>query len=111
MDEDLFEIAPVKSFKERTGRSFLVNGEDIAVFLIDGTFYVVSNICPHQHVPLIAEGMLEDCTITCPMHGWKYDLQTGKGVHGAGIIEKYETEIKRGVLYVRIPEKEENEWW
>ncbi len=51
-------------------------GEDIAIFNGDEAFYAVNNACPHQGGPL-NQGVLEDNRITCPWHGWQYDLKSG----------------------------------
>ena len=58
------------------GRMFEVNGKQIAVFNIDGSFYAIDNTCKHQGGPL-AEGELDGCTVVCPWHGWTYDVRTG----------------------------------
>ncbi|MEQ1505076.1 MAG: Rieske 2Fe-2S domain-containing protein, partial [Myxococcota bacterium] len=34
---------------------------------------------PHAGGPL-GEGQLDGCTLTCPWHGWSYDLETGKSL-------------------------------
>lgn len=50
---------------------------DVAIFNVDGEFYALENNCPHQGGP-IAEGWLEDNVISCPWHGWCFDVRTGK---------------------------------
>ena len=110
MDSTAIMIAPVETLTPGKGHSFLVDGEDIAVFFIDGDFHAVTNICPHQHVPLIAEGELHGDVVTCPMHGWMYNVATGEGVHGAGTIRTYETFVQDGNLHVKIP-KRQNQYW
>ena len=53
-----------------------VDGKAIAVFNCDGTFYAVDNTCKHRGGPL-GEGALAGTTVTCPWHGWEYDVKTG----------------------------------
>lgn len=48
----------------------------IAVFNLNGDFCAIQDNCPHQHLPL-ADGVVENGTITCPYHGAKFDLKTG----------------------------------
>ena len=110
MSEDLIRIAPVAALKEGAGHAFDTGDDEIAVFLIDGNIYAVSNVCPHQHVPLIAEGPVKGTVVTCPMHGWRYNLATGRAVSAAGSIKTYETLIKDGILYIRKPEPETLNW-
>jgi nitrite reductase/ring-hydroxylating ferredoxin subunit len=54
------EIAP------GTGKQLTVDGKDVAVFNVDGTFYAVDNTCPHRGGPL-AEGEIEGCTVHLPV--------------------------------------------
>lgn len=58
-------------------RAYAVGRYEVAVFHVDDGFYAVENACPHQGGPL-ADGWLEDATITCPWHGWCFDVRTGK---------------------------------
>ena len=54
-----------------------IKGQNVAIFKTDGVLYAIENTCPHQGGPL-GEGYLEDnCIISCPWHGWTFDLKTG----------------------------------
>lgn len=53
-----------------------VNGKTVAVFNVDGAFHVVDNTCLHRGGPL-GEGEVEGSVVTCPWHGWQYDMTTG----------------------------------
>lgn len=81
-----------------------INDHEIAVFFIDGRVYAVSNICPHQHSPLLAQGIIEDLTVTCPLHGWTYSLETGKMVSGSGGIRIYAAKLEGDDVYVQKPD-------
>lgn len=52
------------------------NGKAIAVFNVEGTIYATDNTCPHRGGPL-GEGELEGKVVTCPWHGWRWDVTTG----------------------------------
>lgn len=54
----------------------LEDGREIAVFNIGGEFFALENRCPHMEGPL-GEGELEGCMVTCPWHGWQFDVKTG----------------------------------
>ena len=53
-----------------------VGGKAVAVFNRGGTFYALENTCKHRGGPL-AEGAVSGTTVTCPWHGWEYDLTSG----------------------------------
>jgi nitrite reductase (NADH) small subunit/3-phenylpropionate/trans-cinnamate dioxygenase ferredoxin subunit len=54
----------------------IIGGTAIAVANGDGTFYACTNSCPHAGGPL-GEGTLDGHELTCPYHGWSYDLAEG----------------------------------
>jgi len=67
-----------------------VQGQSVAVFNVDGTYYAIDNTCVHRGGPL-GEGELEGDTVTCPWHGWQYDVTTGEKVANPEIrVEKFE---------------------
>jgi nitrite reductase/ring-hydroxylating ferredoxin subunit len=74
---DFVRVASRKDIPKGEGRMFEVNGRRVAVFNSDGKFYAIDNTCEHQGGPL-AEGELEDGVVTCPWHGWTYDVTTGQ---------------------------------
>ena len=56
----------------------LVAGDRIvALFNVDGQYHALDGVCPHQGGPL-GKGALTGCIVTCPWHGWQFDVQTGQ---------------------------------
>ncbi len=55
----------------------LPEGDRVAVFLHEGKLSAISNACAHQNGPL-GEGRIIDCLVTCPWHGFQYDVRTGR---------------------------------
>jgi len=88
-----------------------INGHEIALFRVDGRYYAVSNICPHQHAPVLSEGKLEGAVVTCRMHGWRFDITTGAAVESSGRLRNYELLLEDGEIFVRIPEDEAESGW
>src|SRR5438046_1091986 len=56
-----------------------MEGRSLAVFNLDGALVAIANVCPHAGMPL-AEGELRGTVLTCPYHGYTYNLKTGKNV-------------------------------
>ncbi|MBH0198402.1 MAG: Rieske 2Fe-2S domain-containing protein [Nitrospira sp.] len=54
-----------------------INGKTLAVFNVGGTFHVTDNTCVHRGGPL-CEGEVEGKIVTCPWHGWQFDVTTGE---------------------------------
>lgn len=54
-----------------------IDGQKVAVFLVDGEVVATTAVCPHAGGPL-NKGRLDGAILTCPWHGWSYDLRTGE---------------------------------
>ncbi len=54
-------------------------GEAVAIFRYQGMLSAVSNLCAHQGGPL-GEGRVVDGCITCPWHGYQYQIGNGRAV-------------------------------
>ncbi|MEP6356221.1 MAG: Rieske 2Fe-2S domain-containing protein [Hyphomicrobiales bacterium] len=55
----------------------LSDGERVAVYLQEGKLSAISNACAHQNGPL-GEGKVIDCFVTCPWHGFQYNVTDGR---------------------------------
>ena len=53
-----------------------VDGTDIALFKIQGSFYAIEDICSHDGAE-IASGLLDGDEIICPRHGARFCIKTG----------------------------------
>ena len=93
------EVRPTRPFVRA------VNGHEIAVFRIGNSFYAVSNVCPHQHAPVLAGGELCGTILTCPMHGWQYDLRSGSAINASGRLRTFEVLVDGEDICVRTPEE------
>lgn len=66
------------------GRTFTVGDEQIAVYRMrDGTLRALGAVCPHRGGPL-ADGLTDDDSVVCPLHGRTYDLASGAETTGSG---------------------------
>lgn len=58
------------------GKVVTVAGRTLALFRVGDEYYALDNGCIHRGGPL-GEGELVDHQVTCPWHGWKYDVRDG----------------------------------
>jgi nitrite reductase/ring-hydroxylating ferredoxin subunit len=78
-------------------------GRIYAIFNVGGTLQVLDGICPHQGGPL-AEGLVEGTIVTCPWHGWQFDLQSGTMPTGSRIKQAvFEVKIEGQDVLVAVP--------
>lgn len=96
------KIAALGELKSRRGIVRSVEGNDIALFSVDGEVFAVNNYCPHQHLSKLHESIVEGTVITCPMHGWTFDLRSGASVNANGHLKKLQTEVRGDAVYVTI---------
>jgi nitrite reductase/ring-hydroxylating ferredoxin subunit len=66
----------------------------IALFNVDGTFYALDGVCPHQGGPL-GQGLLSGCVVTCPWHGWQFDVTSGQHQFNPQMVQpRFETRVE-----------------
>src|SRR5579864_458736 len=58
-------------------REIPLNGKSVAVANVGGKLFAINSICLHHGGPL-GEGELDGTVVSCPWHGWQYDVTTGK---------------------------------
>ncbi len=97
-----FEVANIDEVKEGRGNRVVVDGEEIALFKVDGQVCAIFNVCPHQKFSKLHEGVVENGIVTCPMHGWAYDIKTGISVNASGRVKTFAVEVKNGKVFVKI---------
>jgi nitrite reductase/ring-hydroxylating ferredoxin subunit/multimeric flavodoxin WrbA len=81
-----------------------IDRQRIAVFLFEGRFRAISDICNHKGGPL-SEGRLRGEFVMCPWHGWEYSVLTGKGPTGYDEeqVPVYAVEERSDGVYVQTP--------
>lgn len=70
------KVASINEIPKGAGKTININGKSIAVLNENGKLYAIDNTCAHHGGPL-GEGTCQNKIVTCPWHGWEYDLETG----------------------------------
>ena len=70
-------LAAVDDLPAGTGRELTAAGRVVALFNVAGKFYAMDGICPHAGGP-VGQGTLDGCIVTCPWHGWQFDVTSGQ---------------------------------
>jgi NAD(P)H-dependent nitrite reductase small subunit len=107
MDSRFVKICSVSELTEYEGKNFEIDDEtEIALFKVKGKIFAVDNICPHNHIPGIAGGHIDRTYVTCPVHGFKFNLQTGKQPGRAGCtLRTFKVKISEGEIFVKKANK------
>jgi 3-phenylpropionate/trans-cinnamate dioxygenase ferredoxin subunit len=87
------------------GKVIFCEHDEVAVYLIKGIVYAISNICPHQLSPLLSEGYInkDELTVACPLHGWTYRIDTGASVIGSGGVPSYGVKVIGEEVWIEEP--------
>lgn len=73
----------------------------LAVFHVDGAFYVTDDTCSHGDASL-SEGDIENGQVECPWHSGKFCLKTGSALTFPAVapIKVYKTIVRDGEVFI-----------
>lgn len=92
--------AAINEIEPGTIRECDVGGTLIALAHFGGKFFAISNICLHRGGPL-GQGELADEVVTCPWHGWEFNVQTGRCVLNPEMaVACYAVEVRGDEVFV-----------
>lgn len=96
-------VGPLSDLTPGEGRTYVVNGRQIAVFLLtDGTVRAVEAVCPHRGGPL-ADGQVDRAVVVCPLHQYMFRLDDGTCTSdGVGSVTTFPAEIIDGAIAVSV---------
>ncbi|MFQ5878327.1 MAG: Rieske (2Fe-2S) protein [Acidobacteriota bacterium] len=94
---------PAAEVPPGAGKMVQVDGHVVAIFNFQGTLYALDNTCPHQGGPL-GDGYLEESgAVSCPWHGWTFDVRTGVSPIDPEVrVACYPVRVEAGQIIVEI---------
>lgn len=96
------DAAASDAVTENAALEVVVEGQILALFRNEGQLFALDGMCSHQGGP-IAEGTVEHGCVTCPWHGWQYELATGiQTINRQPLQETFATREIDGRIEVRI---------
>ena len=98
---DFVKVAHVDDFNSIPHKSFRILARHVAVFKNpDGTFRAIETGCKHAQANLL-DGPIKGDIVTCPRHGWKFNLRTGECIEPSGApLRPYALKIEDGAIYI-----------
>jgi 3-phenylpropionate/trans-cinnamate dioxygenase ferredoxin subunit len=85
---DFSEVMKAGDLTDGMMKRVVLGEQDIIIARVEGKFYAAQGRCPHMRAYL-SRGKLNGTVVTCPLHGSRFDLKTGKVVRwvtGKGIM-------------------------
>ncbi len=110
-DKQYIQLCQSGDIFPQKGKNFYFDEDvQIAVFRDNHKLFAVSNICPHQYAAVICNGFLEEKTVTCPLHGWIYSLESGKALGSNARLLTYHIFEDEGLVWLEQPKKTRPLW-
>lgn len=94
-------VASVDEIEDGGRKSIVVDDSPVLLIRIGDDFYAIDDVCTHDGQPM-TEGPINGCEITCPRHGARFDIKTGKALCMPAFepVETYNVEVRDGQVYV-----------
>jgi len=97
-----FPVCPITALPPGGCRRFaLPNGDELAIYNVNGEFYATDNGCPHWGASLV-EGQLCGHIIECSLHGWQFDVRTGECLTVSDRIKTYVVVVEDGMVKLEL---------
>ena len=88
-----FDLGPLDRIPLGEGRTFRVGERDVAVFRTRAGVFATDAVCPHR-TGRLADGLVGDGKVICPLHGFKFALATGQPIgNECGVLATYRTTL------------------
>lgn len=80
-----------------------IDDKRIGIYIIDGEYFAMQDICPHANA-LLSQGLMDGETVECPLHGALFDVRTGQCLREPGDrdLETYPVRIKGDQIEVNL---------
>lgn len=99
---EFVRVAAVDEVPPGSGRVVQAGNRLLALFNVGGDFYALDNTCLHRGGP-VGEGDLEGVVVTCPWHGFQYDVTTGRNVFDPEVgLETFPVRVAGGDVEVAV---------
>ena len=100
---EFVKVAQTEDIPAGTGRLVEVNGKEIALFNVGGSFHTIDNTCTHVGWPL-SEGEIDGAEVTCPWHGAMFDVTTGQvlGSPAASNVTRYNVRVEDSDIEIEV---------
>lgn len=100
----MIRVCSVGDVPSGEGRAVTVAGRRIAIFHNAERWYALDAVCPHLGGPL-ADGIVADRTVICPLHERRFDLETGEALTSGPCVTAHEIAVHDGDVYLRLSEE------
>lgn len=92
----------VDEVEEGRARAVEIEGLRVAVIRDAGRFHALMGRCPHANGSL-GMGWVEEGEVVCPLHRWRFKLETGRCTTMRGeSVHRFRCEVREDEVWVEI---------
>ena len=98
------DLGPIDDFPDSAPVCKTAGEKAIVIIKQEGAWHALANRCPHAGLPL-GEGEVRGGVITCPFHGYTFDIDTGRNIdfpHDEPPAKTYPIRENAGRIEVQI---------
>jgi nitrite reductase (NADH) small subunit len=98
----MIRVCDIDDIPAGEGRTVTVDGRRVAVFRAEQGWFALDGTCPHRGGPL-ADGIVADHTVICPLHERRFDLLTGEELTGSDDrVAAYEVDVRGRDVFLSL---------
>ena len=98
----IHKVGQVSEILNCTGKTFNIDGKNIAIFNLDNKFFAIDNVCKHKGGSL-GDGELDGNTVTCPLHGWQYNITNGECLTNPNVkLDSYDVKVDEDTIILEF---------
>ena len=90
-------VGRIDDLDQQSMKMVSVGKHKVALIRTSSGVHALDNACPHQGYGLVT-GALDDGTITCQWHNWKFDVATGQCLIGEEDVPCHRVTIDQGEI-------------
>jgi nitrite reductase (NADH) small subunit len=99
---EFLRAARVGDVDSGKGIVVVLKGTRVALFNCDGVYYAIRNTCPHMGGEL-GEGLLQGDIVTCPWHGWRFNVKTGRNPEADVVgVRTFEVRVEGDEIFIGL---------
>ena len=105
------DLGPIEDFPDNVHACVTVQEEPVVVMNAGGTIYAVQDRCPHARMP-IGDGERAGLILTCPHHGYAFNIKTGMNVDAPDDdmpIKTYPVRVESGRVSIQLNHDDQDE--
>ncbi len=98
-------VTSVENIPIREARAVDIGGSSVAIVNMGDRFCAIENRCPHGMGPL-AEGIVGNGFVTCPLHNWRISVETGQVLKPTGgdapCVRTFPVKVDNGIISLNM---------